>query len=55
LRRSFELGYTDVLIKTDPDLEFVRDDPVFREVVTGIEERIRIRREVSTSVFPWQG
>jgi Flp pilus assembly protein TadD/TolB-like protein len=54
LRRSLELGFADALITTDSDLESLRGDPEFEAVVDAVEERIRSRQELSTSVFPWQ-
>jgi tetratricopeptide (TPR) repeat protein len=54
LQRAFELGFTDVLIKTDSDLDSLRDDPRFEEIVAAIDERMRTRRQLSDSVFPWQ-
>jgi tetratricopeptide (TPR) repeat protein len=54
LRRSIELGFADALINTDLDLESLRGRPEFEELVDAVAERIRLRRELSTSVFPWQ-
>jgi len=54
LHRAVELGFADVLITTDPDLDALRDDPEFQEVLTDVEESLRSRREQSLSAFPWQ-
>jgi Tfp pilus assembly protein PilF len=54
LRRSLELGFADVLITTDPDLDVLRGDPEFEAIVVEVGERLRSRRELSLSVFPWQ-
>jgi tetratricopeptide (TPR) repeat protein len=54
LRRSLELGYADALITTDPDLASLRGDAEFEPIVEAVEERIRSRQQLSTSVFPWQ-
>jgi tetratricopeptide (TPR) repeat protein/TolB-like protein len=54
LRRSLELGFADALITTDSDLESLRGDAEFEAIVEAVEERIRSRQELSTSVFPWQ-
>jgi tetratricopeptide (TPR) repeat protein len=55
LERSVELGFADALITTDPDLDAVRGDPEFEAIVAAVESRISSRRELSRSVFPWQG
>lgn len=54
LERSFELGFADALITTDPDLDAIRGDAQFESIVAAIEARISSRREMSRSVFPWQ-
>jgi tetratricopeptide (TPR) repeat protein len=54
LGRSVELGYTDALIKSDPDLDSLRQDPEFQAIVAKIDERVTERRQISDSVFPWQ-
>jgi len=54
LDRAVELGYTDALIKTDPDLDSLRQDPEFQAIVAKIDERVIERRQISDSVFPWQ-
>jgi tetratricopeptide (TPR) repeat protein len=54
LGRAVELGYTDALIKTDPDLDSLRRDPEFQAIVAKIDERVIERRQISNSVFPWQ-
>lgn len=54
LRRAAGLGFADVLINTDADLDALRDDPAFADVLAEIGERISLRRELSQSVFPWQ-
>ena len=54
LRRSVELGYTDTLITTDSDLDSLREDARFRVIASEVEERLRTRRELSGSMFPWQ-
>jgi tetratricopeptide (TPR) repeat protein len=54
LRRSIELGFADTLIKTDPDLDILRQDPAFRAIEAEVEERISSRKRLSTTVFPWQ-
>jgi len=54
LRRAIDLGFADLLISTDPDLEGLRDDPSFAEIEATVEERLDLRRELSQSVFPWQ-
>jgi len=55
LRGSSELGFADALITTDPDLASLRGDSRFEAVVAEVEDRLRTRREISDSVFPWQG
>ena len=50
LRRSIELGYANVLIQSDPDLDFLRGDPEFDALVTAIEDRIRQARMPDSSV-----
>jgi tetratricopeptide (TPR) repeat protein len=54
LDRAFELGFTDALIKTDPDLDSLRETPAFQRIVQRIDERVTERRQISDSVFPWQ-
>jgi tetratricopeptide (TPR) repeat protein len=54
LHRSLELGFADALIKTDPDLERLRHDEEFESIVTSVGERLKSRRELTRSVFPWQ-
>ncbi len=54
LKRSIELGFADVLIHTDTDLDALRDDPQFDAIETEVENRINVRRNISGSVFPWQ-
>jgi Flp pilus assembly protein TadD/TolB-like protein len=54
LRRSIELGYADNLITTDPDLDSLRDDAEFVSIEAAVDERLRSRQSLSTSVFPWQ-
>jgi hypothetical protein len=54
LGRAVELGFTDALIKTDPDLDSLRQHPGFQEIVAKIDERVTERRQISDSVFPWQ-
>jgi tetratricopeptide (TPR) repeat protein len=54
LRRSVELGFADVLIQTDPDLESLRGDPDFESILAEIEDRLRSRQQLSGSIFPWQ-
>ena len=54
LRRAVELGFTDVLITSDPDLDSLRSNPAFEEIVTEVRERLSVRRRLSGSVFPWQ-
>ena len=54
LGRAVELGYTDALIKTDTDLDSLREDPRFQAIVAKIDERVTERRQISDSVFPWQ-
>ena len=54
LGRAVELGYTDALIKTDPDLDSLSDDPGFQAIVAKLEARVTERRQISDSVFPWQ-
>jgi tetratricopeptide (TPR) repeat protein len=54
LRRSIELGFADSLIKTDTDLDPLRDDPEFKAIEAEVEERISSRKRLSTTVFPWQ-
>jgi tetratricopeptide (TPR) repeat protein len=54
LRRSVDLGFADNLITTDPDLDSLRDDAEFRSILSVVEERLRSRQRLSTSVFPWQ-
>jgi tetratricopeptide (TPR) repeat protein len=54
LGRAVELGYTDALIKTDTDLDSLRQDPEFKAIVAKIDERVIERQQISDSVFPWQ-
>lgn len=54
LRRALELGYADVLINTDPDLESLRGDAEFESILSEAADRLRTRRQLSSSVFPWQ-
>jgi len=54
LHKSIELGFADILITTDPDLDSLRDDRRFREIEADVEDRISSREKLSTSVFPWQ-
>jgi len=55
LREAYDLGFTDVLITTDSDLDSLRTDPRFKAEVEKVLGRIRARREMATTVFPWQG
>jgi Flp pilus assembly protein TadD len=55
LRRAYDLGFTDALITTDPDLNELRGDPAFDAEVDRVLDRIRANRQIVTSVFPWQG
>jgi hypothetical protein len=54
LRRALALGYADMLVSTDPDLDALRDDPEFQKVITAIEDRLRTKKQVSESLFPFQ-
>jgi len=54
LRRAIELGFADTLIKTDPDLDVLRQEPEFSAIGAEVEERISSRKRLSTTVFPWQ-
>jgi len=54
LRRSLELGFSDTLLFNDPDLEPLRGTEAFRKIQEEVENRLRSRREISVSVFPWQ-
>jgi tetratricopeptide (TPR) repeat protein len=54
LRRSLDLGFADLLINTDPDLDSLRGDPEFQAIVTAVEERLSSRQQLSMSAFPWQ-
>ena len=54
LTRSIELGFADALIRTDPDLDSIRSDAAFGRIVEEVESRIRHRRELSATAFPWQ-
>jgi Flp pilus assembly protein TadD len=54
LRHSVDLGFADLLISTDSDLEGLRGEPGFAELEAAVEERLNLRRELSKSVFPWQ-
>ena len=54
LGHAVELGFTDALIKTDPDLDSLRQKPQFEVIVAKIDERVTERRQISDSVFPWQ-
>jgi len=54
LGRAVDLGFTDALIKTDPDLDSLRQNPEFVAIVARIDERVTERRQMSDSVFPWQ-
>jgi tetratricopeptide (TPR) repeat protein len=54
LGRAVELGFTDALIKTDSDLDSLREDPEFKAIVAKIDERVTQRRQIPDSVFPWQ-
>lgn len=55
LRRSLDLGFADALITTDPDLASLRGDSRLEALVTEVEDRLRARRALSDSAFPWQG
>jgi len=54
LQRTVELGYADTLITSDPDLDSLRDEPAFAEIQAAVENRLRTRRLLSSTVFPWQ-
>jgi tetratricopeptide (TPR) repeat protein len=54
LRRAFELGFADVTIATDPDLESLRGDARFKAEVAKVLGRIQVRRSIATGIFPWQ-
>jgi len=54
LREALAIGFADALIKTDDDLLTLRGDPEFDAIVEQVEERIRLQRRLSESVFPWQ-
>jgi tetratricopeptide (TPR) repeat protein len=54
LRDAFELGFADVLITSDPDLDSLRGDRRFEVEVEKVLGRIRSRRSIATTVFPWQ-
>ena len=55
LRRAFESGFADILITTDPDLDSLRGDRLFEAEVEKVLGRLRARRRIATTVFPWQG
>lgn len=55
LHRAFELGFADVVVMSDPDLQSLRGDPEFKADVRRVLERIRVRRSQATAAFPWQG
>lgn len=54
LGRAVELGFADVLIERDSDLDSLRDAPEFGRILAEVEERVRSRRQLSASAFPWQ-
>jgi tetratricopeptide (TPR) repeat protein len=54
LGRAVDLGFTDALIKTDHDLDSLRQNAEFEAIVARIDERVTERRQISDSVFPWQ-
>ncbi len=54
LRGALDLGFADVLIETDPDLEQLRGTAGYAEALAGVQDRVRQRRQVSRSTFPWQ-
>jgi hypothetical protein len=43
-----------MLITTDSDLDILRQNEEFKEIVAEVEERISSRKRISTTVFPWQ-
>lgn len=55
LRRTVDLGFADTLITTDSDLASLRGDRRLEALVAEVEDRLRARRALSDSVFPWQG
>jgi tetratricopeptide (TPR) repeat protein len=55
LRGALDLGFADVLIETDRDLEGLRQTAGYAAVLAGVEDRVRRRRQMSLSTFPWQG
>jgi len=54
LGRAVDLGFTDALIKTDHDLDSLRQNAEFEAIVARIDERVTERQQISDSVFPWQ-
>lgn len=54
LDRAVGLGFANVQITQDPDLHTLRNDPRFQDLVAAVDGRLRVRREQSRSVFPWQ-
>jgi tetratricopeptide (TPR) repeat protein len=54
LHEAVKLGFADALITDDPDLDALRGDPEFQEILLDVEESLRSRRERSLSAFPWQ-
>ena len=54
LRRALALGFADMLVSTDTDLDSLRDDPEFQKIITAIEDKLRAKKQVSESLFPFQ-
>jgi len=54
LERAIELGFADAMIRDDPDLDSIRTEAAFASIVEQVETRIRHRRELSATAFPWQ-
>jgi len=54
LRRALALGFADMMVSNDTDLDSLRDDPEFQKVITAIEDRLRTKKQVSESLFPFE-
>lgn len=54
LQRALELGFSDFLISTDPDLDSLRGVDAFESIVAEATRRFDIRRDLTKTTFPWQ-
>jgi len=54
LFQAVELGFAHSLITTDTDLDPLRLDPEFEAIIKDVEKRLRSKRQLTMSTFPWQ-